>query len=69
MRPNMKKTISIPEMAEYTLVCVGLNGHSFPYISSPVTLAQKDNFLKVDLIEKDKKKVLYEVWLFADALR
>lgn len=44
VRPNRKKTISISEMAEYTLLCVGLKGHSFPYRSSPVTLAQKDNF-------------------------
>lgn len=34
MRTNTKKAISVLEMAEYTLVHVGLNGHSFLYKSN-----------------------------------
>lgn len=44
IRLDTKKTISISEMATHIWLHVGLDRHSFPHRSSPVTLAQKNNF-------------------------
>lgn len=63
-----QRKLSSSEMAEYTLLRVGLNGPSFPYRGSLVTCS-KEQFLRVELIEKCKRKMLYKVWFFADTPR
>ena len=68
VRPNTKKTISISEMAEYTLLSVGLNGQSFP-LEAAQWLYLKRTFFKNRTHLKRQEKNATWIWLHVDTQR
>lgn len=64
VRPNTKKTISVSEMPEYTLLCVGLSGRFFPYRGSQWLLLWRIIFKSRTHWKRQEKSARWNVILY-----